>query len=461
LDKPLSTHPASFRILPPDLFIAVKEDPGMADTTTTENPAGKIPGWLKAAFGTLAGLMSGAFMMYLSPLLDKVVKPAKPVANFAVDLQGLKVQFHNRSSTKADGWWDFGDGAPLEPLVAAQESVLHTYTKPGTYTVKLTLRNILNEESERSVTINLDSGPSNEPPAILSLDAVPISPGSYAPATYRLITKTKNVSLCVWDIDEDRPLEFVSDPPADQDRLVTFNHPGGYVVKLAAVNGKHAAEKSVIVQVMEPPPGTVTAWVHVCETMTHVEKTDRSVMLTETFTAPTGDIQAIYRTIPARQGYEITAAQPVATNSSKLHNLQMNVSPDRQAVILTGELLKEEGGLTQTNLPQSPVPIAIHLSEERKTLLACPTVPATATLTVPGSSVLTLPTTPCNCTDRKRQFHFELRDGDHVIWQGSQLPTNALVSIGNRHYVLTATPIGDQVRIDLQDWKPNSRVSVN
>jgi len=99
----------------------------MADSTEKKEEAPKkLGGMFKAMLGTIAGLMSGAFMMYLSPLLDKVVKPSKPVANFAVDLKGLTVMFHNRSSTRSDGWWDFGDGAPLEPVTAEHDSVTHT-----------------------------------------------------------------------------------------------------------------------------------------------------------------------------------------------------------------------------------------------------------------------------------------------------------------------------------------------
>src|SRR5438552_2023715 len=89
------------------------EEVAVSETeTVVKIEAAARPGWLKAFYGTLAGVLSGACMMYLSPLLDKVIKPAKPVANFAVDVQGLSVQLHNRSSSKADGWWDFGDGAP-------------------------------------------------------------------------------------------------------------------------------------------------------------------------------------------------------------------------------------------------------------------------------------------------------------------------------------------------------------
>jgi PKD repeat protein len=270
---------------------------------STEKPEGKKGSWFKAMIGTVAGLMSGAFMMYLSPLLDKVVRPAKPVANFAVDVQGLTVQFHNRSSSRAEGWWDFGDGSPLEPVNAETSTVLHTYAKPGTYTVKLSLRNLLNEENDRSVTINVDSA-NTDPPAILALEAIPVSGSFYAPATFRLVSKMKNTSLCVWETDPDRPLDIIPDPPAEQDRLVTYNEPGGYVVKLVAVNGKQAKEKSIIVQVMEPPTGAVTAVLHVTEQMVKVDKADRRVTLTESFGGnASATSMPINRKIDARLGW--------------------------------------------------------------------------------------------------------------------------------------------------------------
>src|SRR5919197_2762134 len=230
----------------------------MAETPSAP-PAEATPGskkgaWLKAAIGTLAGLFSGAVMMYLSPLFDKVLKPAKPVANFAVEHEGTTVTFHNRSMHGQSGWWDFGDGSPLEPVVAGQEVVTHTYTSPGDYTAKLSVRNLIGEPDERTVTLHLD-GTHGEPPAILALDASPVSPGSYAPATFHVVSKVKNAQVCVWELGDDQPLEIQTDPAGTQDRMVTFARPGGYVIKLAAVNGDQAVEKSEIVNVLEPPPG--------------------------------------------------------------------------------------------------------------------------------------------------------------------------------------------------------------
>ncbi len=79
-----------------------------------EKAPSKIGGWLKAGITSVMGLCSGAVLMYVSPLVTNVVKPAKPLANFSQSVQGRTVTFQNRSSGASDGWWDFGDGSALE-----------------------------------------------------------------------------------------------------------------------------------------------------------------------------------------------------------------------------------------------------------------------------------------------------------------------------------------------------------
>src|SRR5262245_22466169 len=103
---------------------------------------GKLFGWIKAGVTGLFGLVSGAVLVYFTPLVDRVIKPGKPVANFKVEADGLKVAFHNRSTGGGDGWWDFGDGSALEPFLSNEDAVTHTYAKPGVYTAKLSLRNL-------------------------------------------------------------------------------------------------------------------------------------------------------------------------------------------------------------------------------------------------------------------------------------------------------------------------------
>lgn len=433
----------------------------MGDKRSNDGEGEKKSSWLKTILGTLAGLLSGAVVMYLSPLLDKVVKPAKPVANFAVDPLGMTVSFHNRSSGGAAGWWDFGDGSALEPLAPNQDVVTHTYANPGTYVAKLTLHNLIGEESERTVNLQLDNGKS-EKPTILDLQAVPISPGSFAPATFRLVSTAKGAKLCVWDFGDDQPLEFSRESPNRQDRLITFKKPGGYTVKLAAVNGEEAAEKTTIVYVDEPPTGTVTATLSVSDSGTRVDQVETTIPVTVAFPAhQSADVFRFDQKVPAQQGYEITGARWEPVSDVGARGLALKVAEDRLSVHLTGELVKQSGSLFNRN-PSAPTLIVrtILTLERRAPEMRVP-VPVATTLSVPGSVLIPLPPLPANWINPRRQMSLELRDGDKVIWHESQLPRGAIVRVGNRGCLLNATPLNNQVRLELTETKNGQPPSTN
>src|SRR4029077_6963674 len=165
--------------------------------------------WFKAAIGAVVGLMSGAVGMYVSPLIDRVGKPSKPLANFAVETDGLTATFHNRYA--GEGWWDVGDGTPLEPALPQQASISHTYVKPGTFPAKLMVRNFIGDEHERSVSLEVTVSCTAPPPAIASLDAVPIGTDRSAPATFRLLAQTTNAERLIWDLGGDRQPEVVTE----------------------------------------------------------------------------------------------------------------------------------------------------------------------------------------------------------------------------------------------------------
>ncbi len=124
----------------------------MAETESAEGGKKKGGGWFKALLGTLGGLLSGAVVMYISAYVDKAVKPARPVPNFRLAYQGRVVHFQNLSPGFT-GWWDFGDGTELVPADADHESIDHTYGRPGDYSVKLSLANLLGEQSDRTVAL--------------------------------------------------------------------------------------------------------------------------------------------------------------------------------------------------------------------------------------------------------------------------------------------------------------------
>jgi hypothetical protein len=441
---------------------------------------GKLSGWLKAAIGTLAGLFSGAAMMYISPLIDKVVKPAKPLANFAVDHEGTTVTFQNRSTGTHGGWWDFGDGAALEPADPNQQTITHTYASPGDYTAKLTVSNLLGEESERVVNLHLDST-KVEPPEILGLDVQPVSAGSYAPATFRVLSKVKNAQVCIWNLDDDRPMEVVKDMTMNQDRLITFDRPGGWVIKLVAVNGDQTVQKTEVVNVLEPPTGTVAAILNVSDTATRVETASVPYVFSEPF-PPTakGDVVTFSKQAMARPGYllkdvRIAVARgpavqlqnqtemlldPSIVRGGNVRNLKLAMAPDHRSVRLTGDLLKPANlGRRGAAVPNMELPVL--LVEERRVAAQRPATPVTATLTAPGSAMLMLPPLPADWVDPHRQMRLELRIGDRTVWQESGVPRGRPVTINKRQYLLTATPVGNQLRVDLTDARAGIPPSAN
>jgi PKD repeat protein len=415
-------------------------------------PAAKaVKSWLKTILGTVGGLLSGAFMMYVSPLLEKAISPSKPVANFGVEYNGLTVAFTNQSSNGSEGWLDFGDGTPLEPVSPKQTTITHTYANPDSYMAKLTWRSLLGDENERTVKIELES-PHSDPPSILQLEATPISPAAYAPATFRVTCKTKGAKVLVWDCGDDRNLAFCKENPDCQDHLVTFKKAGGYNLKVAAVNGEQAVQKSTIVYVDDPPPGSVAAIVTVTDQATRLDKVEAPMSVTASFPPhQKGDVYSFDRQIPAKQGFTITDARLEPVNDKGARNLNLKVAPDKQSVHLIGELVKD-GGLFNRSAPPT-LHVRVILTQERQVPVKRPPIPVTGTITAPGTLLLSLPPLPPTWTEPQRQLRLELRDGDRVLWPEGQLPHAAALTVNNRPCTLTATGLDSQVRIELADVK--------
>jgi hypothetical protein len=386
-------------------------------------------------------------MMYLSPLLDKVVKPSKPVANFAVDQDHptRTVVFHNRSFSRADGFWDFGDGSPLEPVNPDQESVTHVYAEAGVFVAKLTLRNLFNEESERSVTIKFED---EKPPTIKSLEIVPISPGNYAPAAFHVHYKVENAGLCLLDQDDDREMNIVREGLADRDQFVTFDKPGKYTIKLAAINGDTIVQQKETIEVLEPPAGMVSAVVHVSEQFKRtVQQPPREVTVADTFAAPQGQTQPFRKEIKAKPGSTIVEAELVdAAKIKGARGVRVQVIEKGKSAVVMGELVRNPAAA-----PQQPVPIKVNITEEKQVNVSNPPVPISVPLTLPGVAVLALPPKSSNVVGLQRNYRLELRDGDKPIWQDSRLPLSAPVVIQGKHCLLSTAQDGDQIRITVTD----------
>jgi hypothetical protein len=406
-----------------------------------EKAGARSGGWLKMVLGSTAGLLSGGVMMYLSPLVDKVVKPQKPMANFAVEAEGLKVTLHNRS-TGGDGWWDFGDGSALEPATAADAAAVHTYAKPGTYSVKLTLRNFFGDENERAVQVDVSGGAGGAPPAILDLQAIPVSPLAVAPATFKLVGLAKNAELAVWDDGEQ--MEIVKDTPNQQERLVTFATPGRHVVQFAVLNGAASEKKAVSVDVRPAPTNALMAVIHVSDSGTHVEQRSQVENIPLT---PEDKAKPFERQVAAPHGFKIADAK-VTTAPAGARGVAVQVSADRTTAKVTGELLPGVAKPGQSKSALVVVPVTLSL-EKRAAGSRKPTDGASP-VAVPGTTTLPLAALPADWVSPQRRVTLELRYGAQRILAPVALPYTAPLPVGKQTYTLKATQVGDQVRIEVQ-----------
>ena len=230
--------------------------PLMAAKDEDEGGKKKGGGWIKTVLGMVGGMLSGCVVMYFTAWLDNAVKPAKPVPNFRVEHEGCTVHFQNLSPGYT-GWWDFGDGSELVPVTADSDAVVHKYDRPGDYSVKMSLKNLLNEETERSVSLHVEEAAAAKQPKVVSLTAVRVTPGDYAPATYKITAQTENAALCFWDWGDDRPPLIVNEKTAAQEQMVTFDKPRKYTVRLMAVNDTVTDAKTVDVSLKNAPAGAV------------------------------------------------------------------------------------------------------------------------------------------------------------------------------------------------------------
>jgi PKD repeat protein len=414
----------------------------------------KGKGWLKTVLGTAGGLLSGAVAMYATAAFNEVVKPAKPIANFKYDAKGNALTFQNLSGT-SQGWWDFGDGSALE-AVAGRDRVTHTYPRSGDYSVKLSLQNILGEEAERSVTVHVDPAgttAADGPPQVTSLEAEPVSPGAYAPATFKVVAKVQNAHLCVLDYGDDRPPEVLTEATAE--RLVTFKDPGGHVVKLVAINGKRLDTKSEIVNVEEAPTGTVSAMLTISDTAARVVSQQQGIELhadspqaaTSGYTITAVNVPATGQSL-ALNGQTEVDLDPVALGLKNARNLKLQLVNGGQAVQLTGEPGKDWKGREQ------PLKVTLILTEHARQTVKQDGLTSTTTLALPAGKPSTadvaMPGVPSDWVDVKRQARLKMLDGDKVLWEGV-LPRNVLFAVGKRICLLGVTAADGKVHLELRD----------
>jgi hypothetical protein len=435
-----------------------------------EKPPSKIRGWIKAVLTSIMGLFSGAILMYVSPLVTGAIKPGKPVANFAEFAQGLTVTFQNRAAGASEGWWDFGDGSPLEPFSATQEAVTHTYPHTGSYNVKLSLRNFLGEENERVSPVILDGG-ANNTPHIESFKVDPIKPAPTAPgtlktamtpATFRVASQIKNTDLCIWSLGGPNPnIEVSNDNSPSQERLVTIKEPGFYTMRLVAVSGKQIDEKAESVVVIAGNSSAPSANLQVTYQAVHVQRTNKEANLHVAFPPDRKEssypFTLTHMVEPDSQIIDAQFTKPGKETSVK--NPTLTISKDKSKVVLTGELVKPAGiTALKRNQPLPKWTPTVSLTVERRSEPVLKTLdPITIDVNLPGTTILPVPPLSSRWQIKGTMVHLELLDGATLVFKGSKLPIGTIVNFQNHPYRLTATQEPGHIRLDVIDSKVTFR----
>lgn len=429
----------------------------MADEKNPGAKPSRVRGWLKAVLGGVVGLGSGVVGVYATAVVDRVAKPPKPVANFAVTADGLTVTFQNHASGES-GWWDFGDGTPLEPFDPAKPAVAHTYARPGTYAVVLTVRNFLMDENDRRVPVDLTQATVAQAPAVTGLTVEPIGPRPVAPAAFRVRGEVKNADRVVLDLGD--KVEVTTDN-GQFERLVVFDKPGQFPVQLTGLNGKQADKKSHLVKVEAATAGMFSVVLRVTDTVAKVERRESPVSVAVPLPAK-GAKPVIEKQIPATPGFTLAEVKLGQVASPAVKNLRAEVTPDRKSVRLRGEWAVVGDGATKA-AGGSDVVVPLTLVQERTVSRQGPTDAVSAQMPaeqtggqIRGSATLRPRTQPLGTAGVQRRTGIEIRqataDGQTSMVATDtdvKFPWSKQVAGAGVTFAFKAEQVGDQVVVSM------------
>ena len=382
-------------------------------------------GLFKAAIGGGIGLATGVIGAYATAIVDMVAKPPQPVANFAVSADGLKVTCQNHASGQT-GWWDFGDGTPLEPFNADQKEVEHTYVKAGSYSIKLVVRNFLNAENDRSVPVDVAVASATAPgggPTIANLSVEPVGART-APATFRVRCELKNAQQTILDLGSgERPEVLTASGVID--KYVVYEHPGAFPLQLYAVSGAKLDKQWSRVDVKAAAAGTLSAVLRVSDSGTRAERKTTAVTVPVAVPAkPTGGFE---RVVPAEPGFAVAEVKLGAVASKAVKNVKAEPTPDKKAVKVTGEWTGTADATNKAAGGSDPM-LPLQLVQERTTAFTAPPQTVAAPLGFAGSFFdsdkpqdwntavrtvsLQMPPAPAGAAGVQRKMTLELREAN-------------------------------------------------
>jgi hypothetical protein len=418
--------------------------------------ANKVRGLVKALAVGGVGLGGGVVATYATAVVDKVAKPSKPVANFALSSEGLTVTLQNHAVGES-GWWDFGDGSPLEPF-DPNKPATHTYPKPGSYSIKLTVRSFLGDEAERSVPADLSAAAPQQLPPSITMTAEPVGSAAVAPATYRIKGQVANTEKVIWDLGDGKVDVTTDTGPFE--RLVVLDKPGTFPIQVFGHAGKTAVKQAQMVSVAAPTAGSLAVVLRVI---------DGGMKGTAVEAKPWVRIPVPDKGVgPAR--FEVThqlppgmtadAVQLGTMNKPMLKNVTAAVAPDRKAVVVSGEWAMSGDALLKATEGGRSVMVPLVVAEQKATAVdKMPTEMAKPLTGFNGQMAATLdvPPMPTDVADARRRMVLEIRQasadvrGKSLIrvpdvqfpWTGTLPASEGLPGGGT----VTAQVVGGQLKV--------------
>ena len=356
----------------------------MSDAVATKGITGHVGGWIKGIMGLFLGVGSGVVVMYSNAIVNSVVKPTQPVANFSVSTDGLTVTCQNHASGDS-GWWDFGDGSTLDPFDAAQPNHTHTYAKPGNYSVKLMVRNFLMEEKDRTVPVDLTNPPKSLPPTISALKVEALGGMAIAPAGFHITADVQNADQLIFDVGGDKPL-VVETQAGPFEKSIVLDKPGSQVITLTAMTGKVAVKKTVNVEVKSAPVGSVSVVLTVADSGSEVVK--RNVPSAVAIPLPKKGETRFERIVTADAGYTIAAGTVGKTNPAVVKNVKVELLPDRKSAKLIGEWAAAGDALAKAaGNADAMVPFTLNQERTVDVRLPATSIPGYLTASTTGTTI--------------------------------------------------------------------------
>ena len=171
-----------------------------------------------------------------------VTPPQAPLADFATNVTSgtapLTVLFAATGIGEAptSWYWDFGDG-----INSKNATVIHAFTKPGNYTISLTVGNIIGNNTVTKPGYIVVTDP-NAPVANFSSNVTE----GYAPLVVQFNDISQKATSRIWDLNGDGQPDS-----SDIDPVYVYANSGTYSVNLTVSNENGTASKTAAINVLE------------------------------------------------------------------------------------------------------------------------------------------------------------------------------------------------------------------